>query len=85
MSFDSPEANAAWAKEEGFGFELWTDPDRQLALAYGAAKSKDQAHASRVTMLLDANGNVVLDYDVDLNLGTHPSDVLTDARLLFSK
>ncbi len=85
VSFDTPQANKAWHDDKGFTFELWTDADRTLALALGAASSKDQKNASRETRLLDAEGRVLLEYDVGLNLGTHPSDVLGDASRLFTE
>lgn len=85
VSFDAPEANKAWHDDKGFGFELWTDTDRTLALALGAAQSADQKVADRETRLLDAEGRVLLEYDVGLNLGTHPSDVLGDAKRLFAE
>lgn len=83
VSFDDPAKNAAWRRNKGFAFELWTDVDRTLAQHLGAAKSADQRHASRRTVLLDAQGHVAVTYDVGLGLGTHPQDVLDDARRLW--
>ena len=83
VSFDPPEKNAAWKAEKGYGFELWTDQGRELALAFGAATSVDQANASRVTLLLDAEGKAVMRYAPGAGLGTHPGDVLDDAKVLF--
>jgi peroxiredoxin len=83
VGFDPPEETAAWAADEAYPFELWTDASRELALRFQAADRVDQSHPSRVTVLLDPQGDVVLRYDVGLNLGTHPSDVLDDAKILF--
>jgi len=83
ISFDPPAKNAEWAKEKGFSFELWTDESRALAQHYGAATSADQARASRETRLLNADGQLQLEYEVGLNLGTHPSSVLADCKRLF--
>lgn len=83
VSFDSPADNAAWAKDKGFRFELWSDAGRELALHWGAADAPDQARAKRTTVLLDAEGRVVVRYTPGLDLGTHPADVLDDARKLF--
>lgn len=86
VGFDPPEDNAAWAADQGFPFELWTDSDRQLAVHFGAAASADARRPSRRTVLLDAQGNLALLYDVGITgLGTHPADVLADAKALFPK
>ncbi len=81
VSFDAPEDNAAWAADEGFQYELWTDDSRALALTYGAATTASQAYASRVTVLLDASGDLVLEYRVS-DFGAHPAEVLDDITAL---
>ena len=85
VSFDPPDKNAAWAVEKGYRFELWSDNERALAMAIGAARSADQARASRTTVLLDPRGHVVVRYEPGLGLGTHPAEVLEDARALFPR
>ena len=77
-SFDTPKANEAWAEIEGFSFELWSDSDKTLALYYGAASSPTTRNASRVTKVLDAEGNLVLEYQVSA-IGTHPKKSWTTA------
>ena len=84
VSFDSPSKNAAWAAEEGFAFELWSDDDKTLALTYGAARNASQSYADRVTKILDASGTLVLEYEVT-SIGTHPQDVLEDCTALFGE
>jgi peroxiredoxin len=81
-SFDDPATNLAWAQQEGFQFELWTDVARELALYYGAATSPTQGSASRRTYLLDADGTLILEYPAVI-AGTHPADVLEDCQTLF--
>ena len=83
VGFNPPEAMQAWAEDEGFTYELWTDTDRTLALTYGAAKRPDQSSPSRITMLLDAEGRLLLEYVGAIDTGTHPNDVLTDCEALF--
>lgn len=83
VGFDEPEENAVWAEEESFQFELWTDLDRTLALTYGAADDADAAYPDRVTVILDAGGDLVLQYLEDVVVGTHPQDVLEDCERLF--
>jgi peroxiredoxin len=82
VSFDSPEANEAWAEDEGFSFELWTDESRELAMTYGAASSSSTLYASRVTRVLDAEGVLVLEYAVT-TISAHPAQVLDDCKLLW--
>ncbi len=82
VGFDSPQDNTEWAAEEGFQFELWTDDDKTLAVYYGAASSTSALIPSRVTRVLDADGVLVLEYQVT-DIGIHPQDVLDDCRILF--
>jgi len=82
IGFDEPSANQAWAATEGFDFELWSDTDKTLALYYGAAASSSTTYPSRVTKVLDADGKLVLEYQVSF-IATHPQDVRDDCTLLF--
>jgi len=82
VSFDDPEDNAAFKANNEFAYELWSDVDRELALYYGAATSETQTYASRVTRLLDAEGDLVLEYAVT-NPAGHPQQVLEDCEILF--
>jgi len=54
-----------------------------LALTYGAATSTGQPYASRITVLLGADTDLTLEYLDDIEVGTHPDQVLEDCRLLF--
>lgn len=84
VGFDDPATNRAWSEDEGFTFELWTDDDdRTLALTYGAAASASQRYPARITVVLDAEGVLVLEYLEDINVGAHPGQVLEDCTLLF--
>lgn len=82
VSFDQPSKNQAWAEDEGFAFELWSDLDRTLAMHYGAASSPTQGAASRVTKVLGADGQLLLEYS-GVSVATHPTEVLSDCRLFF--
>lgn len=85
VSFDSPEKNQQWAMAEGFQYELWSDdPMRTLAVYYGSVSSPSAPAAGRVTRLIDANGDLLLEYNnVNLGIGTHPQKVLDDCEILF--
>lgn len=84
VSFDDYATNDAWAEEEGYLFELWTDDERTLAVAYGAAASTSTAYASRKTMLLDVNGDLLLEY-LSVSPSGHAQDVLEDCQTLFGQ
>lgn len=62
---------------------MWTDDDRTLALTYGAVSSASASLPSRVTVLLDADGSLLLEYKGNLSFGEHPADVLADCEQLF--
>jgi peroxiredoxin len=84
VGFNTPEKNLQWSEKEKFPYEVWTDTDKTLALTYGAASKVDQAHPKRVTVVLDAKGDLVLRYP-EVGVGTHPEDVLEDVRVVFAK
>ncbi len=79
---DTPQANQAWAEEEGYTFDIWTDDDRTLGRTYGALDSATDRSVGRVTVLLDSDGNLLLTYPV-VPVGTHPGQVLTDCEAIF--
>ncbi len=85
VSFDAPDTNQAWAVDEGFQYDLWTDESRALAVHYGAATSTTQRFANRVTKVLDADGALVLEYTSNLVVGAHPQQVLDDCEALFGE
>lgn len=83
MSFNSPSKNQEWAEKEHFPFELWSDTNKQLALYHGAVRTRLSPLPGRTTVLLDAQGEVLLEYLDGIEVGTHPSSVLEDCRRLF--
>lgn len=82
-SFNKPEKNREWVAEQKYNFEVWSDTEKTLALALGAVSSRYLPVPSRITVILDAQGNVVLHYLDGIDVGTHPGDVLEDCRTLF--
>lgn len=79
VSFDSPKANAEFAREEGFPFPLLSDTDKSLAIAVGAADSPSQWMARRVSYLVGPDGVVWVAYDA-VDPPGHAAQVLTDVR-----
>ena len=84
VSFNKPEKNDSWSKNQEFQYEVWSDVERDLAMKLGAASKPDQGAPRRITRVLDAEGRVVLAYD-KVKVGSHPEEVLEDCRALFGK
>jgi peroxiredoxin len=83
VSFNKPAANKLFKENEEFQYPLWSDLDRELALAYGAATSPSQGTAKRITVVLAPDGTWVLVYpNVDFVLFQHVEQVLSDMTAL---
>ncbi|MBR57024.1 MAG: hypothetical protein CMH54_03085 [Myxococcales bacterium] len=63
-------------------YEVWTDSDKTLALYYGAVTSDLMPFPSRITRLLDAEGNLILEYNT-VSVDGHPQAVLDDCTKIF--
>ncbi len=85
MGFSDPGTNAAWAVQEGYPFELWTDHTRALALAYGAVDAADEESPLRHALVLDAEGRAVLFFAGAVSVGPYAEDVLHDAERWFAR
>lgn len=79
VSFDDPAANAKFVTAERFPFPLLSDTDRTLAVAVGAADSKDQAVARRISYLVGPDGKVKATYGT-VTPATHATDVLSGMK-----
>jgi peroxiredoxin Q/BCP len=77
VSFDPPEANAAFVDAEKLPFRLLSDRDRTLASAVGAAESRDAAAARRISYLVGPDGRVRQAY-ATVTPTSHAADVLAD-------
>lgn len=85
VSTGSPEDLQSWADQEGFQYELWQDDSRgMLATRYSADDGWFGAYA-RITVLLDAEGKLILEYNEisDFSPGAHPEEVLADCQQIF--
>jgi peroxiredoxin Q/BCP len=58
ISLDPVSANRAFAEKEGFPFPLLSDPDRSVALAYGAVAHRDALFAARFSFLIGTDGRI---------------------------
>ena len=80
VSFAEPSTTSAWAEDEGFQYDLWTDDDRTLSLHYGAINNADDFAPSRITKVLNEEGTLILEYVDDVGVNSHPSQVLADFK-----
>ena len=74
-SFDTVEANAAFARKMGFEFPLLCDVDREVALAYGACDSPNAGYADRITYVIDEDGFITHAFP-QVEARTHPQKIL---------
>jgi len=78
ISFDDVAANAAFAKKFDFPFKLLCDTDRKIGLAYGACTDATAGYASRISYLIDEQGEIAVAYP-KVAPKEHPAQVLADA------
>jgi peroxiredoxin Q/BCP len=77
VSFDAPAENKAFVDAERFPFRLLSDTGRTLAVAVGAADSRAQPAAKRISYLVGGDGKVRAVYG-SVTPATHAKDVLAD-------
>lgn len=74
VSLDDETDNKAFAEKFSFPYPLLCDTNREIALAYGAVKKKEDGYASRITYVIDENGKVEEAID-QVNTQSHSSDL----------
>ena len=87
MSSNTPDELQAWGADRSpeFEFELWSDEGRGVLAGYYGAGEPGTAYA-RKTIVLDAHGRLLLEYDVDLfSVGGHAQTVLDDCQAIFGQ
>lgn len=77
ISFDTPKANAAFAKKFDFDFPLLCDLERKVGLLYGACDDATARSAKRISYLIGPDGKVKKAYP-KVNAAAHPEEVLKD-------
>jgi peroxiredoxin Q/BCP len=80
VSFDTPEANRAWAEKNRLPFKLLSDRDHALADAVGAARALIPI-AKRISYLVGRDG-VILETYAKVDPATHAEEVLADLERL---
>lgn len=74
-SFDAPEANKAFKDKFDFPFDLLTDADHAMSIAYGAADA-DSPRPKRISVLIGADGKLARRFD-KVSPADHPDEVLS--------
>ena len=77
VTFSAAEDLKRWREEVGLQCDLLSDADRAVGLAYGAAESADQEKATRMSVLVGPDGNVVKVYPAP-DVERHALAVLDD-------
>ena len=74
-SFDTIDANAAFAKKFNFPFPLLCDTDRDIGMKYGACDSPTAGSAKRITYVIDPEGKISQVHG-KVNAAEHPKELL---------
>ncbi len=77
ISFDDPEASRRFAETHGFKFNLLSDRDHSVALAYGACANAKDRQPDRLSYLIDEQGVIERVYD-QVDPRDHPARVIAD-------
>jgi peroxiredoxin len=77
ITFSSTDDLKTWRNDVGLTADLLCDNNRSVAMAYGAAESADQERATRISVLVGADGKVAKTYEVS-EAEAHPGAVLAD-------
>ena len=70
--------------DQEYQYEVWQDLNKTLAIYYGAAADEGAVFPDRITVILDENGNVLLEYIMP-DVQSHPGKVLADCHQLFAE
>ncbi len=77
ISCDTPEENRLFKEKFDFPFDLLSDQDRRVSMAYGAADTADAQYPDRISYLINPDGLVGRVY-AQVDPGQHPEVVLRD-------
>ena len=76
ISYDSPEANGRFREKFSFPYDLLSDTDGSVSIAYGVSEP-DSARSPRKSVLISPDGKVAVSYDT-VKPADHPTQVLAD-------
>ena len=81
-SYDPPEENRAFADSQEFAFQLLSDTDHRVAVAYEVARDAGDKFAGfprRYSYLIDPDGIIHRSYDVT-DVARHADHVIADVE-----
>ena len=76
VSADTPDANKKFREKFDFPYDLLSDEDLSMSIAYGVAE-EGAARPSRMSVLIGPDGNVAKAY-ATVKPADHPGEVLED-------
>ena len=74
VSLDNEADNKAFAEKFNFPYPLLCDVNHEIALAYKAVKGSQDEYASRISYVIDENGNI-LEAISQVDTKTHSGDL----------
>ncbi len=74
VSLDNEADNKAFAEKYSFPFPLLCDVNREISLAYHAVANAGDDYASRISYVIDENGNIIEAIE-KVDTKTHSSDL----------
>ena len=77
ISTDKPEANKKFKEKYDFPFDLLSDVDKAVSVAYGAAEDMEAKSAKRISYLIGPDGKIKKAYGT-VKAADHPEQVLGD-------
>ena len=77
ISTDKPDANRKFKAKYEFPFDLLSDEDKSVSLAYGAVEDTDARSAKRISYLIGPDGKIRKAY-ATVKAADHPEQVLGD-------
>jgi peroxiredoxin Q/BCP len=77
ISTDPPDANQKFKAKFDFPFDLLSDVDKSVSLAYGAVEDKEAKAAKRISYLIGPDGKIKKAY-ATVKAADHPEQVLGD-------
>lgn len=83
VSFNGIGQNAGWVEDQSFEYEVWSDTNKTLAIYYGSVAGEIAPFPGRITVLLDEDGKLILEYREGTSAGDHPQEVLEDCQAIF--
>ena len=77
ITFSSVNDLKDWSEACGMKLNLLFDANRDVAIAYGAAESKDQERPTRISVLISEDGTILKIYE-GFDVLSHSDEVLAD-------